>query len=290
MSDQKPLLDHQLCGKQVLLTGATGGIGQAIASQLAAAGARLLLVARQPEALTALSQQLPGQHRCFSADLTNEDELAALIAYIKNTGGIDVLINNAGVSQFALTADQNYRSQLALNLLAPMQLCQLLLPELLQRPAATIVNIGSAFGSIGYPGFSGYCASKFGLRGFTEALSREVATKAMRVLYFAPRATATAMNSQAVVAMNQALNNTMDSPDTVVQALMRQLQTGQRRWYLGWPEKLFVRLNALLPELVDRAIAAKVAVIRHYASSSKPMPPSQHTPCNETAKISATRS
>ena len=290
MNSQTKVVDHQLAGKRVLLTGATGGIGRAVARRLAAAGASLLLVARHPEELLLLSQQLPGQHRCFSADLTAPEEIQALAGSVKATGGIDVLINNAGTSQFSLTAEQNYPAQIALNLLAPMQLCQLLLPELLQRDAATIVNIGSAFGSIGYPGFSGYCASKFGLRGFTEALKREVSSKALRVLYFAPRATQTTINSAAVVAMNLELGNAMDNPDDVAAELMQQLQTGQSRRYIGWPEKLFVRLNALLPELVDRAIGSKLAVIRKYAAGSGDNMHIQHNHSNCAEKITATRS
>ncbi len=290
MNRQTMVVDHQIAGKRVLLTGATGGIGRAVARRLAAAGASLLLVARHPEELLLLSQQLPGQHSCFSADLTATEELQALAGFVKATGGIDLLINNAGTSQFSLTAEQNYPAQIALNLLAPMQLCQLLLPELLQRDAATIVNIGSAFGSIGYPGFSGYCASKFGLRGFTEALKREVSSKALRVLYFAPRATQTTINSAAVVAMNLELGNAMDNPDDVAAELMQQLQTGQSRRYLGWPEKLFVRLNALLPELVDRAIGSKLAVIRKYAAGSGDKVQIQHNHSNCAEKITATRS
>ncbi|OBP14472.1 short chain dehydrogenase [Rheinheimera sp. SA_1] len=282
--------NHQLAGKRVLLTGATGGIGRAVARRLAAAGASVLFVARQPAELLLLSQQLPGTHSCFSADLTATEELKALADFVKATGGIDVLINNAGTSQFALTAEQDYAAQMSLNLLAPMQLCQLLLPELSQRTAATIVNIGSAFGSIGYPGFSGYCASKFGLRGFTEALKREVSSKALRVLYFAPRATQTAINSAAVVAMNQELGNAMDKPDDVAAELMQQLQTGQSRWYIGWPEKFFVRLNALLPELVDRAIGGKRAVIRTYAAGSTDSVQIQNNLSNSAEKITATRS
>jgi len=283
-------VNHQLAGKRVLLTGATGGIGRAVARRLAAAGTSLLLVARHPEELLRLSQQLPGQHSCFSADLTAAEELQALAEFVKTTGGIDVLINNAGTSQFAWTAEQNYPTQLTLNLLAPMQLCQLLLPQLSERSAATIVNIGSAFGSIGYPGFSGYCASKFGLRGFTEALKREVSSQALRVLYFAPRATQTSINSTAVVAMNQELGNAMDSPDDVALQLMQQLQSGQSRWYVGCPEKLFVRLNALLPELVDRAISGKLAVIRKYASGTSDTVQIQNHHSNSAEKITATRS
>ncbi len=135
------------------------------------------------------------------------------------------MINNAGISQFALSAQQDYQQQLQINLLAPMQLCQLLLPQLQQQPEAVIVNVGSAFGSIGYPGFSGYCASKFGLRGFTEALKRELAASPVRVLYFAPRATDTSINSAAVVAMNQQLGTRMDSPEFVAAQLLAQLKT-----------------------------------------------------------------
>jgi len=269
MSHHSTTSQPQFAGKRVLLTGATGGIGRAIARRLAASGASLLLVARQPQELLLLSQQLPGNHSCFSANLTSTADLQALAVFVQTTGGIDMLVNNAGISQFALCDQQNYAEQIALNLVAPMQLCQLLLPQLSERTAATIVNIGSAFGSIGYPGFSGYCASKFGLRGFTEALKREVSSKALQVLYFAPRATQTAINSTAVVAMNQELGTAMDSPDEVAEQLMQQLLTGQSRRYVGWPEKLFVRLNALVPELVDRAIAGKLAVIRKYATAAK---------------------
>ncbi|MFN6970608.1 MAG: SDR family oxidoreductase [Rheinheimera sp.] len=265
--------NHALAGKRVLLTGASGGIGRAIARRLASEGASVLLVARRPEELLLLSQQLPGSHSCFSADLTNAADLQALLGFVQATGGIDMLINNAGASQFALATEQDYATQIALNLLAPMQLCQQFLPMLQQRPAATIVNIGSAFGSIGYPGFSGYCASKFGLRGFTEALKRELSLSKIRVLYFAPRATQTAINSQAVVAMNQELGNAMDTPDAVAAQLLAQLQQGQSRRFVGWPEKLFVRLNGVLPEMVDKAIRSKLAVILKYATTAQPIQP-----------------
>lgn len=273
--------NYALAGKRVLLTGASGGIGRAIARRLASEGASVLLVARRPEELLLLSQQLPGSHSCFSADLTSATDLQALVGFVQATGGIDMLINNAGASQFALAAEQDYATQIALNLLAPMQLCQQLLPMLQQRPAATIVNIGSAFGSIGYPGFSGYCASKFGLRGFTEALKRELSLTKIRVLYFAPRATQTAINSQAVVAMNQELGNAMDTPDAVAAQLLAQLQQGQSRRFVGWPEKLFVRLNGVLPELVDKAIRSKLAVILKYATTAQPIQPVNAAPANK---------
>jgi short-subunit dehydrogenase len=263
----------ELHGKTVLLTGASGGIGQAIALQLAAAGARLVLVARNTARLATLQAELiaqyPAEHQIFSADLTQEQDRRALVAFVRELSGIDVLINNAGISQFGLVAQQDYAAQLSTNLLMPMQLTQVLLPELARRPAAMIVNVGSAFGSIGYPGFSGYSASKFGLRGFTEALKRELADSAVQVLYFAPRATDTAINSDSVVAMNRELGNHSDSPALVAAALCQQIQQEQARRFIGWPEQLFVRVNALFPGIVDKALAAKLAVIRRYAQLSQ---------------------
>ncbi|WP_430458521.1 SDR family oxidoreductase [Rheinheimera sp.] len=263
----------ELHGKTVLLTGASGGIGQAIALQLAAAGARLVLVARNTARLATLQAELvakhPADHQIFSADLTNAQERQDLLAFVRDLQGIDLLINNAGISQFGLVAQQDYATQLSTNLLMPMLLTQTLLPELQRKSAAMIVNVGSAFGSIGYPGFTGYSASKFGLRGFTEALKRELSDSAVQVLYFAPRATDTAINSDAVVAMNRELGNQSDSPALVAAALVQQIQQNQARRFIGWPEQLFVRVNAVLPGIVDKALAAKLAVIRRYAQLSQ---------------------
>lgn len=263
----------ELRGKTVLLTGASGGIGQAIALQLAAAGARLVLVARNTARLATLQAELvakhPADHQIFSADLTNAQERQDLLAFVRDLQGIDLLINNAGISQFGLVAQQDYATQLSTNLLMPILLTQTLLPELQRKAAAMIVNVGSAFGSIGYPGFTGYSASKFGLRGFTEALKRELSDSAVQVLYFAPRATDTAINSDAVVAMNRELGNQSDSPALVAAALVQQIQQNQARRFIGWPEQLFVRVNAVLPGIVDKALAAKLAVIRRYAQLSQ---------------------
>lgn len=255
-------------GKTLLLTGATGGIGRAMAQALAAQGASLILVSRDSQQLQRLRQQLPGNHLLCAADLANEQDLLRLVEFCQSQGVLDGVINNAGISQFALTAQQDYQRQLQINLITPMRLCQLLLPQLQTRPEAVIVNVGSAFGSIGYPGFSGYCASKFGLRGFTEALKRELAASAVRVLYFAPRATDTSINSTAVVEMNQQLGNRMDSPEFVASQLLAQLKSSQSRRFLGWPEQLFVRLNGLFPALVDQALRSKLAIITKFASQN----------------------
>jgi short-subunit dehydrogenase len=90
----------------------------------------------------------------------------------------------------------------AINAVAPVQLTRALLPTLRSQPGSAILNIGSVFGSLGYPGFTAYSATKFALRGFTEALRRELADSKVGVHYFAPRATRTGMNASAVDRMN----------------------------------------------------------------------------------------
>jgi short-subunit dehydrogenase len=173
------------------------------------------------------------------------------------------------VLDFGLYEEQpiaTVEAMLQTNLVAPMLLCRQMLPLLKARPEAALVMLGSIFGSIGHPGFVAYCAGKFGLRGFTEALARELADTPVQVLYLAPRATRTALNPERVNDLNAALGNSVDDPGEVARALVELLERGSRRRYLGWPEKLFVRINALLPGIVDRALAGKLDTVRHFAT------------------------
>jgi short-subunit dehydrogenase len=120
-------------------------------------------------------------------------------------------------------------------------------------------------GYLGYPGHAAYCASKFALRGFTEALRRELADAPVRVLYLAPRATRTAMNGAAVYALNAELGVAMDEPAAVARELLALLRASSRERLLGMPERLFARLNQLLPGLVDRALRRQLPIIRRHA-------------------------
>ena len=260
----------QLKDKKILLTGAAGGMGELIARELAAAGARLVLTDRDEPRLQQLVQSLGDGHAAISADLCSASGLTTLIDRCVAAGDIDILINAAGLSDYVLLEDQpgaKIDLTIQLNLTTPIRLCQGLLPMLHRRPEAAIVNIGSTFGSIGHPGFTTYCASKFGLRGFSEALRRELADTNIQLFYVAPRATRTSMNSAAVVELNRELGNAMDDPEVVVAQLLLLL-TRKRGgdYFLGWPEKLFVRLNGLLPKLVDAALGKQLATIKRLAS------------------------
>lgn len=259
----------QLKGKRIVLTGAAGGMGALIASELAAQGARLVMTDLNEPGLQKIVERLGSEHIIVAADLCSSDGRQELIQRCSELGDIDILINAAGMSEYALLEKQSAaRIELmtSINLVVPMLLCQGLLPLLKVRPEAAIVNIGSTFGSIGHPGFASYCASKFGLRGFTETLRRELADTAVQVYYVAPRATRTDMNSAAVVQLNEELGNAMDPPSVVVESLLRVLtRKSGGDYFLGWPEKLFVRLNGLLPRLVDAALGKQLATIKRLA-------------------------
>ncbi|MGZ8254070.1 MAG: SDR family NAD(P)-dependent oxidoreductase, partial [Burkholderiaceae bacterium] len=189
---------------RAILTGAGGGIGAAIAAALAPQCNALLLVGRDVARLERVERAVrrPGLVcRLVSADLTTVAGREAVArAAAELPGGPDLLINNAGTGEFAWFTDQSEESIariLGVNALAPMLLTRRLLPLLQAQAAATVLNVGSIFGYLGYPGSTTYSASKFALRGFSEALRRELADGPVRVQYFAPRATRTALNDEA---------------------------------------------------------------------------------------------
>ena len=246
---------------RVLLTGATGGIGRAIAAELLQHGAAVLLTGRSPARLAALSRALAPTAVLQSRvawHATDLDDAAALplLCEAAVAWQANVLVNNAGTSSFGrletLGAD-HLEQVLRTNLLAPMRLTQALLPWLRSRPQAQVIQIGSVLGRLGLPGYSVYSASKFGLRGFSEALRRELRGSPVRVQYLGPRSTRTAFNDARVDAYNRATSTATDSPETVARALLELLQSGAAERFLGLPEKHAVRLNGLAPELLDGA-------------------------------------
>lgn len=262
---------------RALVTGAAGGIGSATASRLAASGVRLLLADLRPAALEELADALRrggADVMTIAADVTTASGRQALAA-IARTADVDVLINVAGVNPFGLLTQQTpeeIERAITINTVAPILLCRALLPVLADRAQAHIVNVGSTFGSIGFPGFCVYSASKFAVRGFTEALRRELSGSPIRVHYVAPRATRTALVTDTVRAMNEELGIGMDAPDVVAAAIERTLQRSRRETYLGVAEKLFVAVNALFPRLVDRSLRKQLPVIERHATAARSAP------------------
>jgi short-subunit dehydrogenase len=265
---------------RVVLTGAAGGIGSAVARRLAAGGAALLLTDLRQETLDRLGAELAPATavRTVAADVCSDTGRAALAAAAHDFGA-NVLINAAGINPFGLFAEQSadeIAKAFAVNALAPILLCHALLPVLREQPRAQIVNVGSTFGSIGFPGFTAYAASKFAVRGFSEALRRELGDTAITVHYIAPRATATTLATERVRAMNAELGVGMDTPQTVAAEIERVLVEERRERLLGAPERLFAKLNALFPALVDRSLKRQLAVVRRYAAPATASPAAVH--------------
>jgi short-subunit dehydrogenase len=252
-----------------LVTGASGGIGAAIAREIAAGGGRVLITGREARALQRLAQSLdPHGDRVtvHVADIVRAQERDALVAAASAwCGGVNTLVNNAGIASFGAFAQlskEELEQVLAVNVLAPLHLCRALLPHLQRKAASHIVNIGSVFGSIGYPGQAVYSASKFALRGFSESLRRELGDSTVRVHYLAPRATRTGFNCAAVEELNAKLAVATDPPERVAASVRRMLEADRAEAVIGWPEKLFVRINGILPRLVDRSLARQLPLIR----------------------------
>jgi short-subunit dehydrogenase len=260
----------------VVLTGACGGIGQLLARKLAQAGASLFLCGRDGDALAVLQQQLRQKavgDQYIDArvvDLTNGREMDQWLESIAQTRRpVNVLVNNAGICKFEMfekLEDRDIEQIMNLNSVVPMKLTRKLLCGLRQQPAARVVNIASTFGAIGFPGYSVYSASKYAIRGFSQALTRELSDTSVRVGCILPRATKTAINSDRVVEMNRKLSVTMDPPEKVADAVIKFISSNRGELALGWPEKLLVRINSVFPALVGNAISRKLPLIKQYTA------------------------
>ncbi|GAC03779.1 short chain dehydrogenase [Paraglaciecola agarilytica NO2] len=262
------MMNIQWQNQVILVTGASGGIGHAVAKAFDEKGAHLILTGRDELKLKQLQQSLKHQHTIVAADISHHVGREKLI-HICERLPVSMLINNAGTTHVGEFTSAPIESVMTTNLLSPMLLTQVLLPLLAQRPHAHVVNVGSAFGSIGFAAHSTYCATKFALKGWSEALHREYHDSNIRFHYLAPRATSTAINDERAVALNKALGNQVDTPEVVAQALIKLVEQNKTRFSIGFAERIFAKLNAILPTIVDNALAKKLPIIKHHTFSKK---------------------
>ncbi len=166
----------ELEGKRVLVTGASRGIGAALAEEFAHAGARLALVARESERLRDITDRLDASS--YAADLADPDQVHGLIGRVEADGApVDVLVNNAGVEtagEFVKQRWADIESLYRLNLLTPAELCHQVLPGMLARRSGHLVNMSSLAGVTAFPGIAAYSSSKAGLTHFTAALRADL--------------------------------------------------------------------------------------------------------------------
>ncbi|MBZ6077945.1 3-oxoacyl-[acyl-carrier-protein] reductase [Microvirga puerhi] len=179
-----------LTGRKALITGATGGIGGAIARALHAQGATVALSGTRRSALDELAAALGSRVHVVEANLSDKDSVEALVPAAETAmDGLDILVNNAGVTRdnlFLRMKDEEWETVIAVNLTASFRLSRAAVKGMMRRRYGRIVNIGSVVGSTGNPGQGNYAASKAGLVGMTKALAAEVASRNITVNCVAP--------------------------------------------------------------------------------------------------------
>lgn len=200
-----------LKGKTAVITGASRGLGRAMALALGRAGASLALIARDIEALeetAAAARQLGAEAECFRADVTQEAEVEAVrAAILQRFGGVDILINNAGVNirkslhEFTL---EEWTRVTGTNLTSVFLLCRAFIPAMKGRGYGRIINMTSIMSHVSLPGRTAYSASKAGLLGLTKSLALELAPDDITVVAISPGPFATEMNT--VLMQNPELN------------------------------------------------------------------------------------
>lgn len=251
--------------KVAIITGASSGIGEAAARLFARHGYRVVLAARRKERLEALAQELTvsgGQALAIPADLSKlEDVQQVVVQSIEHFGRIDVLINNAGVGRLSwleqLDPITDIQALLQVNLLGLIWMTQAVLPHMIEQREGHIINIASLAGYIATPTYTIYAASKFGVRGFTDALRREVGIFGIKVSGVYPGGVATEFDQHAGIQRKTGATTPewlKLSAEDVAKAIYRLTQRPRRQIILPWLMHLAVGLNALLPGAIDYAV------------------------------------
>ena len=218
----------ELTGRRALVTGASGGIGGAIAKTLHAQGAVVGLSGTRREALDELAADLDGNSHVLPCDLTNADDVGGLIERAEEEmGELDILVNNAGVTRdnlFARVADSDWDRVLAVNLTAAFKLSREVLRGMVRRRKGRIISITSVVAATGNPGQSNYIAAKAGLTGMTKGLAQEVATRNITINCVAPGFVTSAMTDalnekQRAMILERVPSKRLGSPDDVAAAV-----------------------------------------------------------------------
>jgi short-subunit dehydrogenase len=244
----------QLNGKTVVVTGASSGIGKAVALEMARRGATLFLAARRADRLESVAAEcraLGVSCTPVPTDVTRREDCRRLI---ETAGDVDVLVNNAGFALFDAVAEakpEDLLSMMETNYFGAVWCAQAVLPGMLARRSGTIVNVSSITGIMGFARMGGYCATKFAMIGFTEALRDEVLSSGVRVALVCPATTDTAFFTKAERRKMPAASRLIIAlrPERVARAVCDAAEDGRYRRILPVTARLYMRLKEISPRL-----------------------------------------
>ncbi len=268
-------------GIRGILTGASSGIGCALTEQLVDEGARLVLVARRAERLEDLKARLAscqGSVLLLRGDIADSHVRSEAVRLAVDTwGGLDLVINNAGIGamgDFADATPERLRQVMEVNFFAAAELIRSALPHLLESDRPIVVNVGSVLGHRGVPGCVEYCASKFALEGFSQALRAELAPQKIDVLAVSPSRTRTEFFDRAINAQPKPwpMLQGMTS-EAVAKQILKAIRRGKQDLIISPGGKALVWASRLFPGVMNRATAVRARRL----SKQKDMSPEQNS-------------
>lgn len=260
-------MKRALKGRRILLTGASSGIGRALAEILVREGAKLLLAARSADKLQELAVALTssgGEAIAAPADITLEEDRRRLLEEAQHQfGGLDVLINNAGIASWAHFGDSTeevLRKIMEVNFFAPAELIRSAIPILVHGEQPAVVNVASMCGRKAMPAWSEYSASKHALVGLTEALRGELARFDIDILLIVPGLTKSALQNHLLLNKGRYpidFSKAM-TPADVAQGIVTALKKNKTETVLGSDARRLLRFDKFFPRLTDWLIARRV--------------------------------
>jgi short-subunit dehydrogenase len=252
------MVRRPISGLRAIVTGATSGIGRALAIELVRRGAKVIAIGRRADRLQSLAAEIAtaDRYRFVVGDVTRrEDRTAAIELARSEFGGLDCLVNNAGIGalgRFDGADESRLRRVMEVNFFAPAEFIREALPLLKVGQQPIIVNIGSVLGHRAMPEKSEYSASKFALHGFSDALRAELAPQGIDVLLVSPSTTTSEFFDVATGEATKPRARFGAMPaETVARQTVAAIAAGRHEIILSLPGKLFVWLDRLCPPLAD---------------------------------------
>lgn len=252
-------------GKVVVVTGASSGIGEAVAREFAKAGSKVVLAARSVDRLRIITEELTGNGYdaiYVATDVSIEADCRNLIVKtIERFGTVDILINNAGISMRATFADVHLsvlHRLMDVNFWGTVYCTKFALPYLVKNKGS-LVGISSVAGFHGLPGRTGYSASKFAMHGFLETVRIENLRKGLHVMIVAPGFTATEIRKRALnengshQGESPLKEDALASPEYVAKWVLKGIRKKKRNKLLTWDGRLTALFQRIIPDIVDRA-------------------------------------